>query len=119
MSNLNEIVEMYVKRDEEIGHNGINFLTKHLEKLGYTPEKIIDFRENVKKNFYKKLIDEFDFNKLKNMEEFWLNSLEFYKLEHSVNSKEDRYNYLKNFLDSSNEDFYKQLNHDELIYLGW
>jgi len=113
----------YCNRDNDNGNNGKKFLTNHLKKLNYTPEKIIINQNNVMKKFFKNIIEGFstdkDFENIQDTYQLWLDSEQYIKLKETTKNKEERFNYLSQFLNNSNKDFYDKLTSDELYILGW
>jgi len=104
----------YSVRDAFYGLSGKDYLMKHLNKLGYTPEKINDNYNNQKRKF---MIENLNSNV--NLEELWEESEDCAEVLNLNNQKMDRYNYLKDYVEGRTEDFYNELDEGELVYLGW
>jgi hypothetical protein len=117
------IVLAYVARDVEMKLTGPNYFKKHLTKLGYTPESIVENYQNQMRRFLHEkldeLVDEENYYKLETLMNQWKNSKEFLVLENQQLPKQQRYGDLVNYLEATNEEFYNQLTFDELIYLGF
>jgi len=118
-----EVVLAYVARDVEMKLTGTEYFTKHLKKLGYTPQAIIENKENIMRKFLHeemdKIIESGEFYQFETLMNRWRSSHEFLVVENQTLPKQQRYGELMNFVEGTNEEFYSQLTLEELIYLGF
>ena len=128
MSNINEIVQMYIERDFKMKINPIKQIRHCLKKLGYlninVPEETkvfllgkyfenlsVDISEN------KETIDFKIKNQLSNISK---DNKEYTIFKNYIDNKIKRSFELSSFLESNNiEKFYNSLTYDELIYISY
>lgn len=125
-----EIVNAYLERDIELNLDSPENRVKNLNKLGYTIEKINEYKNKKQQeyimNYVANRYNEYIHNNFEigymNFGEIinnYENSQEYQRVEQRCNEKLQRYNVLSQYIDGTNFDFYNALTRDELIYLGW
>lgn len=123
------IVNAYRERDNLKNLNTRETREGHLLKLGYTLQKINEYRNRKQRefvtNYLERMYQDYESNSqniqinFESIIEMYQNSNEYQIVENEVQNRISRFNILSNLLDTSNEQFYNALTVDELVYLGW
>lgn len=123
------MVDAYCVRDEFMGLDNYENRIKHMKKLGYDLEVINNLKSNSQEKFInnemKRLYGEYINNNvdviinISELIEMYENSEEYVKMCDRIDFKINRYNFLKDKLETNMYDFYNNLTEEELIYLGW
>jgi len=123
------IVNAYRERDNLGNLNTRETREGHLLKLGYSLQKINEYRNRKQRefvtNYLERMYQDYESNSqniqinFESIIEMYQNSNEYQIVENEVQNRISRFNILSNLLDTSNEQFYNALTVDELVYLGW
>lgn len=127
--NKHLIVNAYVARDAINNLDSYDNRKKHLEKLGYTLEKINEYQTKKQTDYINKYIENFYLDN-NNDEDInynsiivhYHNSFDYQNVQKKIELKLSRFNVLNNLLEISkhnNYDFYNALSIEELNFLGW
>jgi len=116
----NELINMYLERDNNLKLNPSDQILSYLQKLGYYNINVDNELDNIISFRYKTNLDNLkntSFNEYKNS---FLETDEYNKMKLNIYEKINRSMILSKFIGTSLvKDFYNKCNYDELVYLGY
>lgn len=118
--NHNELVKLYVNRDEDMKLNKVQLLQHHIKKLGYNYIDIKDQLEQCIKYNYKMNINNLENVSYNDYKLTFSKTDDYYRIRYNIINKAQRSIILSKFSGTSlNEEFYMKCTVEELEFLGF
>jgi hypothetical protein len=120
LQDKNELIKMYLERDNNLKLNPMDQILSCLTKLRYYNINLNNELEKSIKYNYKLNLDnltDYSYNEYK---KFFINTNEYSKIEQAIYNKLNRSINLSKFIGTDLIiDFYNKCSYDELVYLGY